>query len=71
MFSTIVNLFLRSVSAFSSHGYEVMGLVAQSSFVNVSKTLTLVSNSYRKALINVTQVISDHQSPTKLKSVFC
>ena len=49
----VVNLFLRSVSAFSLHGYEVMGSVAQPSSVNVRKTLTVVSNSYRKALINV------------------
>ena len=48
-----VNLLLRSVSAFSPHGYEVIGSVAQPSSVNVSKTLTLVSNSYRKALINM------------------
>ena len=44
----VVNLFLSSVSDFSPHGYEVIGLVAQPWSLKTPKTLTL----YQKALIN-------------------
>ena len=63
MHKIVVNLFLRSVSAFSPHGYEVMGSVAQPSSINhINSGFKLVSEGFDKY-----EVIPDHQGPTKLK----
>ena len=68
----VVNLFLRSVSAFSPHAFSLRGhglgctaFVCQR-FKDINSGFKLVSKGFDKY-----EVIPDHQSPIKLKLVFC